>query len=193
MPYILHFMSEPNVSEKQSDRASGGSRCYTQPHKLHQEPEVSKASIWTLLPADAPHQHVLNPFHPCQPMQCESHSHSKKYNLSSVSKSATCCTLPGNILSLLLTITAPSMLAPINHREQEKTNTKLLTGKSGVRPRSALHHWQTSLICLQQKTFMWSWLPTSWLKPYTFWKHPQKGAQRNCFAQLLNTVNRDTS
>lgn len=117
----------------------------------------------------------------------------KKYNLSSVSKSAACCTFPGNIPSLLLTNTASSTLAPTNHLEQEKTNTKLLTGKSSVRPPSALHHWQTWFICLQQQTFMWSWLAIPWLKPYTFWKHPQKRAKWNCFAQLLNTVNQDTS
>lgn len=45
MPYILHFVSESNVSEIQPNRASGGSRCYTQPCKPHQEPEVSSASI----------------------------------------------------------------------------------------------------------------------------------------------------
>lgn len=101
----------------------------------------------------------------------------KTYNLSSVSKSALCCTFPGNIPPLLLTITAPSMLAPINHLGQEKTNTKLLTGKSGVRPPSALHHWQTWLICLQQKTFHVNLAAHVLVKTIYFLKASPKGSQ----------------
>lgn len=86
-----------------------------------------------------------------------------------------CGTFPGNIPFLLHTLTASSMLALINHLEQEKTNSKLLTDKSDLGPPWALHHWQTYL---SAKTFFHVKLASHFLvKTTNFLKASPKGSQ----------------